>query len=169
MCIYLLLTTIIFIVKTNLLELEYHYISYFKVKWQCWKFRENRHVDPQSLIGEFFLSGFVIKKLKKPQWWVWLNSIPVDFLQDRSSALRKAERFLFQKRAQRTWKPSYTYHIDEYEIQFQRVISCLLTKFIYIQQSGLFIKDEKFINRFSSASFLANLSRRWVLSKRGKS
>ena len=91
---------IIFLAKTNLLELEYPYVSYFKVKRQYLNFRKKSMCRPST--EKIFVSRFVIRKLKpltgefdsvlsmlKKFCYFWPHA---------STALRKNCRyFLFQK------------------------------------------------------------------------
>ena len=79
-------------------------------------FLENPRVYPHSYIGEICRLQIREREAWKPLKG-WIRSISInlefffDFLATELYSLKKAsEVFLFQKQAQRTWKPAYTYY-----------------------------------------------------------
>ena len=94
-----------FLVKTNFLKLGCPYISYCKVKRLCWTFRENRCVDLSIVRWRNFsqLSRFLIRKFENPRGESdWILLMLIFYLASTGLGV-----FLFEKHAQRTWKPIF--------------------------------------------------------------
>ena len=98
--------------SNNFSELQYPYISYFKVNWQFSSFWENLCVDAQSYIEKFNVFRFVIRRLKNPPEVNWIEFhqcwIYLAFLRTCSTALRKALSFFVISKARSAYLETLT-------------------------------------------------------------